>query len=234
MKLAIMQPYFLPYIGYFQLMASVDRFVIYDDVNYIKRGWVNRNRIKVQQEPHMLTIPLQNAGRDVLICDVLMGAEKPVWSKKLLRTVSLAYAKAPYFEKVFAMLEAWLQTDTPGISQLNTISLTEIRRYIGLETVIIPSSTIYGNRELKAGARLLDICAKEQASTYINAPGGRELYTQAQFQEHGVELYFVHTDLEPYPQGKGDFIPGLSILDIMMWNSPDAIRTMATDYKLER
>lgn len=108
MKLAIMQPYFLPYIGYFQLIASVDKFVVYDDVSFIKGGWINRNNVKVQGESKLITVPLRNGNSGVPICEVLIAGKKEFWSKKLLRTIAESYARAPYFDQVYPMFEKWM------------------------------------------------------------------------------------------------------------------------------
>ena len=232
MKLAIMQPYFLPYLGYFQLMASVDKFVVYDDVSYIKSGWINRNNIKVQGKASLITIPLQNGRSGVPICDVQIAGKREFWSKKMLRTVAESYSKAPEYDVIFPMFEAWITAEIAGISELNVRILGDICEYVGLKTEIVPTSMIYANSNLSSVARVLDICQQEDATLYINAIGGRELYSQDAFKEKGVELSFLKPVLEPYTQGKGEFAMGLSILDVLMWNPREVILEMLNIFSL--
>lgn len=226
MKLAIMQPYFLPYVGYFQLMASVDKFVVYDDVSFIKGGWINRNNIKVQQQAKLITVPLQNGNSGVPICDVLIAEKKEFWSKKMLRTVLESYTKAPYFERIYPMFERWISSNCDRISELNVKIIREVCGYINLNVEIEPTSGVYGNCQLSSVSRVLDICKKEGASHYINAIGGKELYSQEVFQREKIKLSFLQPQLSPYPQGKGEFLKGLSMLDVLMYNSPEVVRRM--------
>ncbi|MDB2310622.1 WbqC family protein [Opitutales bacterium] len=230
MKLAIMQPYFLPYLGYFQLMASVDKFVVYDDVSYIKSGWINRNNIKVQGKASLITIPLQNGRSGVPICDVQIAGKREFWSKKMLRTVAESYSKASKYDVIFPMFEAWMTAEIAGISELNVRILGDICEYVGLKAEIVPTSKIYSNSNLSSVDRVLDICDREGATHYINAIGGRELYSQDVFKDKGFELSFLKPGLSPYSQGKMDFIPGLSILDIMMHNSAESVSCMLEEW----
>jgi hypothetical protein len=232
MKLAIMQPYFLPYVGYFQLIASVDKFVVYDDVSFIKGGWINRNNIKVQGQAKLITIPLQNGNSGVPICDVLIAGKREFWTKKMLRTVAESYSKAPQYDVIFPIFEAWVTAGIEGVSELNLRIITDICQYVGLKTEVVPTSKVYANSNLSSVARVLDICQQEGAAHYINAIGGRELYSQDTFKNEGVELSFLKPVLSPYSQGKGEFILGLSILDTLMWNSGKVILEMLTTYSL--
>ncbi len=232
MKLAIMQPYFLPYLGYFQLIASVDKFVVYDDVSYIKSGWINRNNIKVQGKASLITVPLQNGRSGVPIREVLIAGKREFWTKKMLRTVAESYAKAPYYDQVYPMFEGWMNQKVAGISELNVIIIRSICEYLSLGVEISPTSTIYENADLTSVDRVLDICDREGAGQYINAIGGRELYSQDAFKGKGIALNFLKPVLSPYPQGKGDFVPGLSILDPMMHNSAEYVRGMLEEWSL--
>jgi hypothetical protein len=232
MKLAIMQPYFLPYLGYFQLIASVDKFVVYDDVSYIKNGWINRNNLLVQGRANLITIPLQNGRSGVPIREVLIAGKREFWMKKILRTVSESYAKAPFYAQVFPMFENWMKADIATISELNVTIIRDICAYLELRVEISPTSTIYANSELRSVERVLDICEREGADNYINALGGRELYSQDKFRERGITLNFLKPVLDSYPQGKNEFVAGLSILDVLMWNCREAISTMLSEYSL--
>lgn len=228
-----MQPYFMPFIGYFQLIASVDKFVIYDDVSYIKGGWINRNRIKVQGKDKLITVPLQNGESGVLISDVLIANQnKEHWAKKILMTVDQSYSKAAYYSAIFPMFEKWIREDIESVSKLNERMLVDICHYIGISTEILPSSSHYGNSKLKSVERVLDICRIEKADYYINAIGGKKLYAPKDFTSNGICLRFLQPNLVQYPQGKGDFLPGLSILDLLMYNSPVQVKSMAQGYAL--
>jgi hypothetical protein len=232
MKLAIMQPYFLPYLGYFQLIASVDKFVVYDDVSYIKSGWINRNNIKVQGKASLITVPLQNGRSGVPIREVLIAVKREFWTKKMLRTVAESYAKAPYYDQVYPMFEGWMNQQIEGISELNVTIIRSICEYIGLGVEISSTSTIYENANLTSVGRVLDICEREGADHYINAIGGRELYSQDVFKEKGISLNFLKPTLPLYSQGKGEFIPGLSILDSLMWSPREMILEVLNTYSL--
>ena len=232
MKIAIMQPYFLPYLGYFQLIASVDKFVVYDDVSYIKSGWINRNNIKIQGKAGLITVPLQNGRSGVPIRKVLIAGKREFWAKKMLRTVAESYAKAPYFNQVYPMFEGWMNQQVEGISELNFTIISSICEYIGLGVEISPTSKIYENSNLTSVNRILDICERERANHYINAIGGRELYSQDIFKERGITLNFLKPTLSSYSQGKGEFVPGLSILDVLMYNSTDSIQCLLEGFSL--
>ena len=226
MKLAIMQPYFLPYLGYFQLMASVNKFVVYDDVNFIKRGWVNRNNLLVNGQANLVTIPLSNGKRDVLIRDVIVSSADSSWRAKIIKTIQLSYSKAPMFEEVFPRIEEILMSSETSISRLNVQALKWVCRYLSIPVEIVESSEVYSNRGLERSVRLADICVQEGADHYINASGGRQLYDQTMFDPFGIKLCFLEPEVMPYEQGNSDFVPGLSILDVLMYNSPEVASDM--------
>lgn len=220
--LAIMQPYFLPYLGYFQLMAKADAFVIYDDVHYINRGWINRNRININGAAHMLTVPLLQASQNKLICEISVS-DDPAWRRKILRSIQQAYAKAAQFSRVFPLLEDILNHPAGNLADFLRYSLTALRDHLGLKTMLIDSSRCYGNQALKGQSRIIDICLREKASLYINAIGGMELYNHADFEENGLRLSFLHPVLNPYSAGSSPYVPGLSIVDVLMHNDPGAV-----------
>ncbi|MCQ0033145.1 WbqC family protein [Burkholderia glumae] len=217
--IAVMQPYFLPYLGYFQLLAKVDAFVLYDDVNFINRGWINRNRINIGGNPHMLTVPLVHASQNRLICDIDTSADTP-WRTRMLRSIQQAYARAPQFARVFPLIEGIVQHPAHNLAAYLLHSLTVLRDHFGLSTELIPTSRRYGNADLKAQARIIDICRREQADRYINAIGGVELYERSEFERQGLKLSFLEPALAPYPTANTAFVPGLSIVDVLMHNDP--------------
>jgi hypothetical protein len=225
MKLAIMQPYLFPYIGYFQLVAAVDKFVFYDDVNFIKNGWINRNRMLLGDQVRYLTVPLAGASPMLKINDVLIQPRER-WLRKLLESIRHAYAKAPQYPRISELIEQILTAPFDHISLLASHTVTEICRYLEIDTEFVASSTGYGNAQLKGTHRVVDICAKEQALIYVNLPGGRALYDGEAFSARGVELAFIEPNLCPYSQFDDVFHPALSILDVLMFNSKDLIRDM--------
>jgi hypothetical protein len=225
MKLAIMQPYLLPYIGYFQLAAAVDKFVFYDDVNFIKNGWINRNRMLLSDQVRYLTEPLSGARPSLKINEVLVEPRER-WLRKLLESIRHAYAKAPQYPRVSALIGRILAEPLVPISQLASHTVMEICKYLEIDTEFVPSSTKYGNAQLKGTDRVLDICAREQASTYVNLPGGRALYDSKEFSARGVTLAFIEPNLCPYAQFADAFHPALSILDVLMFNSKGSVRDM--------
>jgi WbqC-like protein family len=231
MKLAIMQPYIFPYIGYFQLIAAVDKFVIYDDVNFITRGWINRNNILVSNQSHLFTIPLKDASQNRLIreIEVMHGNG---WEKKFLKTIEQAYKKAPFFTEFFPVISAIVNADMRYISELACSSIYSIAEYIGIPTKFVNTSSIYDNVQLKAQERILDICRQEQVSGYINPVGGMEIYSKPLFEQSGIALNFLKTRLTPYRQFGGEFVPSLSIIDVLMFNSRESMIGSLNEYDL--
>lgn len=231
MKLAIMQPYIFPYIGYFQLIKAVDKFVIYDDVNFINRGWINRNRILVNGKDSLFTIPLKEASQNKLINEIEVNWDD-AWKSKWLKTLEQSYKKAPYFQQVRPIIEQTLGQEKTIFSEIIVENLKLINAYLGITTEIIPSSSIYQNTELKAQTRILDICLQEKTNHYINPIGGIELYQKEVFEEKGMQLNFIKSKPVQYPQLKNDFVPWLSILDVLMFNSVEQIQTFLDSYEL--
>ena len=231
MKLAVMQPYIFPYLGYFQLIHAADKFVFYDDVNFIKHGWVNRNRILVNHNPLFITFPLIKASQNNSINETrVLDDEK--WRFKLLRTLELAYIKAPFYNDVVLILESVIEARDANIGALAMRSVKAVCEYVGLDREFLASSGRYGNEDMSRENRLIDICHKEGANDYVNAEGGVELYDKTSFAKCGVELTFLKSHARPYTQYSNEFVPHLSIIDALMFNSPDAVLNMiANDYR---
>lgn len=216
-----MQPYVFPYLGYFQLVAAVDRFVFFDDVAFIKRGWIHRNRILVQGAPHTFTIPVADASQNRPINETAIHAEAFVPSK-LLRTLELAYRRAPHFAATFALAESVFTAGHKTIAEMAKHSVRAVAEFLGMPTQFVETSASYGNRELKGQERIVDICRQENAALYVNAAGGAELYDAAAFALIGTELRFLKSHAVTYPQFGGAFAPSLSMLDVLMFNSREA------------
>lgn len=227
-----MQPYFMPYIGYFQLIAAVDRFILLDDVNYINRGWINRNRIAVNGSAHWLTIPLNGASQNRFINDIEILPDV-FWKKKMLRTVQISYASSPYFEDVFPLFEKILNLASGNLSTFLSLSLVMVMKYLGLRTKIEITSSIYPNLDLKGDRRILEICALEEASTYVNPVSGKLLYDKGRFAASGVQLLFLESNFSKSQlKHNGEEGLMLSILDLMMCNSASAIADALTNFEL--
>ena len=231
MTIAIMQPYIFPYIGYFQLINTVDKFNIYDDVNFINKGWINRNNILVSGQPHLFTIPLKDASQNKLIHEVeLMAGDQ--WKKKFLKTIQQSYQKAPNYQSVFNIVEEIVYLNIETISELSIYALKRICVYMEIKTEITSSSDIYKNTDLKAQDRILDICKQENASHYINPVGGMELYEKSKFANENIQLNFLKSVASPYSQFKNAFVPWLSIIDILMFNDIENISKLLKEYEL--
>ncbi|HMS35125.1 MAG TPA: WbqC family protein [Ignavibacteria bacterium] len=231
MKLAVMQPYLFPYIGYFQLINAVDRFVIYDDVNFIKKGWINRNNILVNGKANLFTVPLKNASQNKLIRDIEISAIYD-WKKDLLKTIELSYRKAPCYEEVFEFISRIINNVEINISGYIYHSLVQINRFLNIDTEIVRTSSIYKNRLLKQQNRIIDICKKENSGEYINPIGGLELYSKKLFRENEIDLYFIKTNKIVYRQFNNEFAGSLSIIDVMMFNPKERIKEFLNDYEL--
>jgi len=230
MKLAIIQPYVFPYIGYFQLISSVDKFIILDDVNYIVRGWINRNRILVNGKKHTFSIPVKKASQNKLIseCEILDKR----WEGDFLKTIEFNYSRAPYFEVTRSLLKKILENKETNLSKLIHLQLVQICRYLDIQTEIAETSAVYKNSHMKSQERIIDICLKENAETYYNPEGGIKLYDKMTFQSKGIDLRFLKSIPVSYAQFKNEFIPFLSIIDHMMFNSAEEIKIQLNNFEL--
>ncbi len=233
MKLAIMQPYLLPYIGYFQLMAAVDKFVLYDDVQFIKGGWINRNRILLGGREHTFTAPLLGASPNRLINEIEL-VEKTDWRRKFLRTIEQAYKGAPHYTEVTPLLGKIVSYPERQLNAYLLHSLEALKTYLEIPATLIHTSAAYQNQDLKGQERILDICRREGASVYANASGGRDLYDPATFRAQGFDLRFLEPEPLTYDQGTKDFYPSLSIVDVLMFNSRDEVKALLGKARLSQ
>jgi hypothetical protein len=227
-KIAIMQPYFFPYIGYFQLINLVDEFIVYDNIEFTKKGWINRNRILVNGHDSYITLPLR---KDSDYLDVRDRSLADVWSserKKLLNRITSAYRNSPNFELVYPVIETCVLLDDKNLFRFIFNSLSIINEYLQIKTPIIISSTISINHELKAEKKVLALCKAMNATEYINPIGGVKLYRKDDFSNEGIDLYFIKSIDLKYKQFDHAFVPWLSIIDVMMFNSKDEIRKYLT------
>lgn len=248
MKLAIMQPYFFPYIGYFQLISSVDKFIVYDDLNFIKKKWINRNRILIRNSgPHFISVPVSDKSSARKISETLIDNSWN-WRDKLKKTIRMNYKKALMFNEVFPLVEQLIDFKTDRLAEFNFNLISSICQHVHIKTMIVQGSSDYHDLEQKLTdpefisgsypgydvktARILEICKMSKASSYYNAPGGMSLYSPRDFSAHGIELKFVKTCPLEYRQFSPEFIPDLSVIDVLMYNSSGEISLLMTNYEL--
>lgn len=228
---AIMQPYFFPYIGYFQLVAAVDTFVVYDNIKYTKKGWINRNRLLQNGKDVMFSLPLKSGSDSLDVCERELAAEFN--RGKLLNQIRGAYQRAPFFGQVFPLIEQIVNCEEGNLFRYLHHSIVKICEYLGLATEIRISSGIAIDHDLKGKDKVLAICAALGANRYVNAIGGVELYSKEEFGACGIELNFIKSRPFVYEQFGNEFVPWLSIIDVMMFNPLDAIREcLLTNYEL--
>ncbi len=222
MRVAIMQPYFMPYIGYFQLIASVDLFVIYDNIKYTKKGWINRNRFLRGGEAALFSLPLKKDSDGLDVRDRLISAGFD--KRHLLNQLADAYRRAPPFAVKVSLLESIVLRDDPNLFQYIHHSVTAVAAYLGIATRIVPSSSLPIDHALRGEEKVIALCRHAGATTYVNAIGGRELYSRDAFSAHGIELKFIEPRPIQYRQFNHDFVPQLSIIDVLMFNLRERVR----------
>ena len=231
MKVAIMQPYFLPYIGYFQLISAVDLFVVYDNIKYTKKGWINRNRMLQNGKDAIFSLPVKKGSDSMDVRDRELAADFN--RDKLLSQISGAYRHAPYFAPAFPLIEEIVRHEDQNLFRFIQNAIVKTCAHLGITTQIRVSSDIAINHDLKNQDKVLALCTAVGASTYVNAIGGMELYAKDKFLAQDVKLKFVKSRPFEYSQFGSEFIPWLSIIDVMMFNPLEAIQEcIASNYEL--
>lgn len=230
MKIGIMQPYFFPYIGYWQLINAVDVFVVCDNIQHTKKGWINRNRFLQNGKDAVFSISLKKDSDFLDVKDRIISGD---FNKiKLLNQIKEAYKKAPYFNQVFFLFKKVVLNNDNNLFTYIFFSIKEICKYLTIDTKLIKSSDIDINHGLKSQDKVLAICQNIGTNVYINAIGGQELYSKELFSEHGIELKFIKSKSISYNQFDNEFVPWLSIIDVMMFNNQEEISKMLHDYQL--
>jgi len=227
----IMQPYLFPYIGYFQLIAHCDVFVLHDDVQYIAGGWINRNRILVNGAPAWVTLPVRSAPHTLPInqrrYDMASGQ-----SARIVRRVEAAYRRAPFVSDTLPLVARVMAGQDPNVADFNARAIDEIKVHLGIRTPILRSSHMRGLDGLGGGRRVIAICKALEAKTYVNPIGGSSLYTPALFAEAGIDLRFLEVIPRSYGQFSPRFEPSLSIIDVMMHNDDAAMKEHLSAYRI--
>lgn len=222
-----MQPYLFPYLGYFQLIRAVDAFVVYDDVNYINGGWINRNSILANGDKLLLTLPLQGASQNRLINQIELGGHH-----KILKSLHQCYSKAPFFGAVYPLLEDIFAQSEHNLARFLDYQLRKICAYLGLRPKWHISSELKKNCELRGEEKILELCKVLGATHYINTPGGKALYDRETFAGAGLKLSFIQPRAVSYRQFDNEFLPNLSIIDVMMFNDREQCSKLLEEYDL--
>lgn len=231
MKTAIMQPYFFPYLGYFQMFNAVDKFVLLDDVNFIKRGYINRNSILLSGKVHQFSIPLEKPSQNKLINETKLSFHQKD-KENFLKTIQVAYKKAPFFNDFYPILEAIVLNEENDLTKFLKFSFEQVKKYLNLNTEILLSSEIEKDTSLKAQDRIIEINKKLGSTIYINAIGGQELYNKDTFKDIGIELKFIKMQNIVYKQFTNEFVSNLSMIDVLMFNDVFAIQEFLENYEL--
>lgn len=233
MKIAIMQPYLFPYIGYWQLIKSVDTFVILDDVNFIMRGYINRNEILLNGKRYRFSIPIKKASQNKLIMDIKMDFSQKE-KEDFLKTIKFAYRRAPYFDIVMPIIRECVKFQEENLTKYILNSIYRILNYLNIDKRICISSELNKSKNLKAESRILEICKIMKADIYINPCGGRNLYHYDVFEKEGIQLFFLDPSMEKikYYQNQDSFVEYLSIIDVLMFNSKEKIEEFLGEYSL--
>jgi hypothetical protein len=233
MRLAIMQPYFMPYIGYFQLINSVDEFVVYDNIEFTKKGWINRNRILANGRDLTITVPLK---KDSDYLNIVERKLADIWiseRKKMLNRIIELYRKATYFKVAFPVVEQCILFEGENLFDFIYSSIRRVNEYLDINTKILIASTLLMDHSLSAEKKVIAICKTLKAGNYINPIGGLELYSKEVFKQEGIDLQFLKPDQISYKQFQNEFVPWLSIIDVIMFNSKDEIKQMLNLYSLQ-
>lgn len=256
MKLAIMQPYLFPYLGYFQLIRAADVFMLYGNSDYIDKGWVNRNRIGKRNTSVDLkfTVPVKRHSSDKSIRNTRIQYEGNDWQRVLLRQIYFNYCKSPYYNEVYPLIETCLQPKFETIAELNEFTIRRLTEFLSIETKIINGDAKYmklesalhqmgtcgyrdfpeyeGLRTCRRTLRIIEICRNENCSHYLNPIGGQALYPIEEFEHYGVSLQFLRMHPVQYPSVTQPFLPNLSIIDVLMQNGAKKTQDLLNCYTL--
>lgn len=245
----------MPYLGYFQAIAAVDKYILYDQLTYIQSGWINKNRIRQRNMPvSNIVVPLIDKSSNTLIANTLIDNSKP-WQKKILKALQLGYGKSAYYSEIMPLMEEILTREYNTISELNAYSIKRICEFLEIQTEIDSNVERYLDLEerlcdiensdysrfvhlhtmpIKKVARVLEICKAEESNFFVNAIGGQELYDKDEFKQYGIDLFFIKMNNVQYSQNctDGSFEHGLSIIDVLMHNGKGGTKQLLNEYTL--
>lgn len=231
-----MQPYIFPYVGYFQLIGSVDKWVVFDDTQYLSKGWINRNRIlhpDLKKKWQYFTIPVKKHSRESRIKDVEVN-DGIDWRAEFIGKLTSYKKKAPYYTETVEFVENCISDDYATLSELIVSTLEKTCDYLAIsfDYSVFSEMSVNTDNVKHAGQWALEIADSMGASEYINPQGGCDIFKQDEFIDRGVGLHFLRSNLHPYVQRRGEFVEGLSIVDVMMWNDKNTIHEMLRDYEI--
>lgn len=232
MRLAIMQPYFFPYIGYFQLLHAVDKFVVYDNIEFTKKGWIHRNRILVNGADAYISLTLKKDSDYLHVKDRVLSEGFEKEKEKILRRIEGAYKKAPYFSETIPLIREIIGCNHKNLFNYIYHSIKRLLDHLDIDTELIISSEIGINHDLKGKEKVLGICKEVNATHYINPIGGMELYNKKEFSKNRIELSFLKTREISYKQLNNGFIPWLSVIDVLMFNGKTLTKGLLVEYDL--
>ncbi len=232
MKVAIMQPYFFPYLGYFQLINAVDEFVIYDNIEFTKKGWINRNRILVNGTDALISLPLKKDSDYLHVNERFLADTWEVERKKMLNRITESYRKAPHFKEAYAVIQECIMYEDRNLFKFILHSVQTLIQYLNIETNLVISSSILIDHQLISYEKVMAICKERGADMYINPIGGLHLYDKEHFKQNNIELQFQKSNSITYKQFNNEFVPWLSIIDVMMFNNAEEIQSKLYAYSL--
>lgn len=232
MKVAIMQPYFLPYLGYWQLINAADIFVLYDNIEFSKRGWFHRNNILINRKRTLFSLPIKNDHDNLEVKYRYLSENRSKYISKILNKIHHSYQKSPHYKTVIPLIEKIFRNKENNLFKFVNYSINEITSLLEIKTKIIISSNIDINHKLSGQEKVINICNKLNADIYINPIGGIQLYNKDCFNDHNIKLYYLKSNLPQYHQFTDCFIPSLSIIDILMFNNINNIQHMLKEYEL--
>ena len=233
MKIAIMQPYFFPYIGYWQLINAVDKFVVYDNIKYTKKGWINRNQLLLNGSNRVFTLPIKKDSDYLNINERYIADTWPSQKIKLLNLIKCAYSKAPEFKRVMPLIEECLNISNNNLFEFLHKTIKNLASFLNIKTEVIVSSSLHSKETLRSQSRVIDICRELKASEYINPQGGVELYQPDAFKMYSIDLKFLFSTIDAYKQYNNQFIPHLSIIDVLMFNGVTEIKNLLNQFTLK-
>jgi hypothetical protein len=229
MKGAVMQPYLFPYIGYYQLVSEVDKFVFFDDVNFIKKSFINRNSILLNQKKFEFSIPVAKVSQNRLIEEHMYTGDYA----NFFKTLKFAYRDAPNFHEIIEIVESVLRDGLLKVPEINGKSIRTVFDFLGLKKEFIFSSALSVGTGLKGQEKIIAICKELGITKYRNAIGGQKLYDKKFFSDHGIELAFIKTNEIHYSQSNSVFVPNLSIIDMLMWCTKEQVIKYLKEYSIE-
>ncbi len=233
MKIGIMQAYFLPYIGYWQLMNTVDAYVLYDNIKFTKKGWIHRNRLLINNKDEMVSLPLKKDSDYLDINQRQLSDNRDEQINKYLRKIAQSYRKAPQFEEVYPLIQKIFSYSEINLFNFVFNSILLIKDYLNIETPIIKSSDlILNHKDFKGEVKVLEIVKELKGTIYLNAFGGKELYSKDSFSNEQIKLEFLQSTNTSYKQFKNDFTPWLSIIDVMMFLDKNHVLDELNKFKL--